>query len=92
MSGVDLAAVKEIPGHKEIYMTMRYAHFASDHKQNAMKILGRVFSMDTYIDTRQIEAQKKLSQYHDNLLISLVPKGGFEPPPPLRGLDPESNF
>lgn len=39
MSGVDLATVKEILGHKDISMTMRYAHLAPDHKRKAMETL-----------------------------------------------------
>ena len=37
MAGVDLPTVKELLGHKDISMTMRYAHLSSDHKQAAVK-------------------------------------------------------
>ena len=60
MSGSDLATVKEILGHKDISMTMRYAHLAPDHKRNAMENLGKVFSIDTPVDTKADMEQKKV--------------------------------
>jgi len=40
MGGVDLATVKEILGHREIEMTLRYSHLAPAHKASAMDKLG----------------------------------------------------
>jgi integrase len=42
MAGVDLPTVKELLGHKDISMTMRYTHLSSDHKQAAVKKLEKV--------------------------------------------------
>jgi integrase len=42
MAGIDLPTVKELMGHKDIGMTMRYAHLSSDHKQAAVKKLEKV--------------------------------------------------
>ncbi len=39
MSGVDLVTVKELMGHANINMTMRYAHLTPDHKAAAVKQL-----------------------------------------------------
>ena len=36
MAGVDLPTVKELLGHRDISMTMRYTHLSSDHKQTAV--------------------------------------------------------
>jgi len=36
MAGVDLPMVKELLGHRDISMTMRYMHLSSDHKQTAV--------------------------------------------------------
>ena len=60
MSGVDLVTVKEVLGHKDISMTMRYAHLAPDHKRKAMETLGVIFSMDTYMDTKPETQAKKV--------------------------------
>lgn len=39
MAGVDLPTVKELMGHKDITMTLRYTHLSSDHKQRAVRAL-----------------------------------------------------
>jgi integrase len=43
MSGVDLPTVKEILGHREIEMTLRYSHLAPAHKAKAVEQLGKAF-------------------------------------------------
>ncbi|HEX3033610.1 MAG TPA: integrase, partial [Thermodesulfobacteriota bacterium] len=52
MAGVDLVTVKELLGHKDINMTMRYSHPTPDHKREAVSRL-KVGTMDTYLDTRE---------------------------------------
>lgn len=44
MSGVDLMTVKELLGHKDIKMTMRYSHLSPDHKRMAVKRIETVFN------------------------------------------------
>jgi site-specific recombinase XerD len=44
MAGVDLRTVQELMGHKNILMTMRYAHLSPDHKRMAMETLESRFS------------------------------------------------
>jgi len=39
MSGVDLNTVRELLGHKDIKMTLRYAHLAPEHKAAAVAML-----------------------------------------------------
>jgi integrase len=46
MAGVDLVTVKEFLGHKDLKMTLRYAHLAPDYKRAAIERL------DTSMDTR----------------------------------------
>jgi integrase len=46
MAGVDLMTVKEFLGHKDLKMTLRYAHLAPDYKRAAIERL------DTSMDTR----------------------------------------
>lgn len=44
MAGVDLRTVQELMGHKDIAMTVRYAHLSSDHKRAAITALETAFS------------------------------------------------
>ena len=39
MNGVDLNTVRELLGHADIKMTLRYAHLAPEHKANAVAML-----------------------------------------------------
>jgi len=42
MNGVDLMTVKELLGHKDIKMTMRYSHPSPNHKRVAVKRIEAV--------------------------------------------------
>ena len=41
MAGVDLNTVRELLGHADIKMTLRYAHLAPEHKAEAVSKLGK---------------------------------------------------
>ncbi len=41
MSGANLNTVRELLGHKDITMTLRYSHLAPSYKQQAVDILGK---------------------------------------------------
>ena len=45
MAGVDLNVVRELMGHKDITMTLRYAHLAPSHKHRVVEALEA--SIDT---------------------------------------------
>jgi len=42
MAGVDLTTVKELLGHKELKMTLRYSHLAPAHKKNAVQVMSQI--------------------------------------------------
>ena len=47
MNNTGLAVVKELLGHKDIKMTMRYSHLSSEHKVRAISNLeNTLFSKD----------------------------------------------
>lgn len=46
MEGVDIMTVKELMGHKDLTMTLRYAHLAPNHKTKAVNILDRIMSLN----------------------------------------------
>jgi site-specific recombinase XerD len=50
MAGADLVTVKELMGHKDIKMTLRYTHLAPEHKRATIQLL------DTYMDTKTNKA------------------------------------
>jgi len=56
MSGVDIVTVKELMGHKDIKMTMRYSHPTPEHKKQAVERLN-FETMDTYLDTSYNKSQ-----------------------------------
>lgn len=44
MAGVDITTVKELLGHKEIRMTLRYSHLAPSHKVRALEIYDQTIN------------------------------------------------
>jgi integrase len=66
MSGVDLATVKELMGHKDIRMTLRYSHLSPGHKRDAVeRIAGRFgFQTDNKTDNKNIERKVMAVKVH----------------------------
>jgi integrase len=62
MAGIDLPTVKELMGHKDITMTLRYTHLSSDHKQNAVKALDN-FGTNLRRFSRQRESETEDGSY-----------------------------
>ena len=58
MNGADLATAKELPGHRNIQTTLRYAHLAQDHKREAIGRIGKLVALDTYMDTKPPEKEE----------------------------------
>ena len=46
MAGKDLNTVRELMGHKDLKMTLRYAHLAPNLKREAVEALDRVLSQN----------------------------------------------
>lgn len=44
MQGVDIMTIKELLRHKDLTMTLRYAHLAPNYRTRAVNVLDRVFS------------------------------------------------
>jgi len=82
MAGVDLTSVKELLGHKDIKMTLRYSHLAPEHKSKAVKVLDAV--LKSY--TNENFSSHSGSQFTDDSssdsckpLSVMVGATGFEP-------------
>jgi integrase len=81
MSGVDLPTVKDLMGHKNITMTLRYAHLSSEHKRSAVGKL-EAFVMKSHQFSQQAIQQK--SRSHRKALKTHIA--------PLAQLDRASDF
>ena len=44
MSGIDIATVSRLLGHKSLAMTLRYSHLAPDHMAKAVQVLDMVLN------------------------------------------------
>ncbi len=49
MAGIDLVTVKELLGHKDLKMTLRYSHLAPSHKLKAVGILDKILTEEPTI-------------------------------------------
>jgi len=60
MQGADLRTIQQIMGHKDIRMTLRYAHLSSRHVQEAVESLDNVWTLYGHQD-RLDEKEKHVS-------------------------------
>jgi integrase len=68
MAGVDLPTVKELLGHRDISMTMRYTHLSSDHKQAAVgKLEQFTAKLPAIFTTPATTRSRNYSQRFENL-------------------------
>ncbi len=72
MGGVDLTTVKELLGHKDVKMTLRYSHLAASHISNAVKVLEKNFTVSLP------HTDNKKSGYQESLIL-MEPAIGIEP-------------
>ena len=49
MAGVDIVTVKELLGHTEIAVTMRYAHLVESHKKRAVNAICDLTQVGTIL-------------------------------------------
>ena len=49
MAGIDITTVKELLGHKDLKMTLRYSHLAPSHKLKAIITLDRILTQQPTI-------------------------------------------
>ena len=56
MAGVDIVIVKELMGHKDISMTMRYSHPTPEHKKQAIERLNfnNLISTEVHLDVKTL--------------------------------------
>ena len=68
MAGVDLNTVRELLGHADIAMTLRYAHLAPEHKANAVKKLLQDFPIVSQNFNKNLENKiyRNSEQHSDN--------------------------
>jgi len=68
MSGVDIVTVKELMGHKDIKMTMRYSHPTPEHKLHAVESLNFEIVVSHSASRKEIDKLSKTIKSNVNVL------------------------
>jgi len=77
MAGVDITTVKELLGHKDIKMTLRYAHLAPAHKVKAMDVLdSAVNGVRNPSTIHLLDSSSKIEEEIKNLPTQLLESKG----------------
>ncbi|MEW6063243.1 MAG: tyrosine-type recombinase/integrase [Nanoarchaeota archaeon] len=64
MNGTDIATVRNLLGHKDIRMTLRYSHLSPKHMKEAVSAMDKILSLDGhYMDTSK---QERISEVFTN--------------------------
>lgn len=66
IGGVDLVTVKEILGHADIKMTMRYAHPTSENKRKAVDVLAAIFGAEGQKEDKIGRRKQALSEFRES--------------------------
>jgi integrase len=76
MSGADLTTLRDLLGHKDFSLTLRYAHLSPDHKASAVEKLGEQLGKLPVTITSQfedLEKRKKSAKIHNLIPEKALP-------------------